>query len=443
MGAAVDQVPATGFLGRLAFVRDGDIWVQDVPGTVAQRVTDDGANERPVWSPSGHWIAFRKRSGTQVDLWVMRSSGTDVRPVTPQGPPLPPAASWSPVEDRMAHTRDGSLWILDPDQWAERQIVPGGSQPEDDRVMRMAWSPDGQWIAYERLNRPELRPVLQGIFRVRPDGRDDAEVFSNPDPLATQSLLAGWSPDGEQILFWEGWSMSASQLAGGPPLMAVRASGGEPLRLSPGVLFRHRADVIAWSRDGAHLAVVEGPGREVWERKAIRVFNSSSWDSAIASEPDRVDFFPSWSPDGERLVYASGPRLPMKWGMGDERERTLGQRRIWTMRPDGSDKRQLTADDRFRDERPLWLGEGAHILFARLAGEQAQLWLMRADGTEQQLLVNDLGPIPNQPSVWFGYYGYIDWSRYYDWWQVRTTVQADAAPHSVIIDHRTRTDAGQ
>jgi Tol biopolymer transport system component len=412
-------------LGRLAFVRNGDIWVQEVHGADARRVTDDGVNERPLWSSSGEWIAFWKRSGSRVDLWVTRRSGVDARQIEQLAPPWSGAASWSPREDRLAFIREGSVWILDPDQGTERQIVPAGSRPEEERVTRIAWSPDGRWIAYGWINRPELRPVLQGVFRIQPDARNDAEVFLNPDPFATQSLLAGWSPDGQWILFWEGCCMSASQLAGGPPLMAVPADGGEPVRLSPGVLFRHPDDVMAWSPDG-RLALVEGPGREVWEKKAIRVVSSGNQSSMIVSEPDRVDFYPSWSSHGDVLAYSSGPVAEAASAAGDERERALGQRRIWTMRPDGSDKRPMTSDDRYRDERPLWIGAGTHILFARLAGERAQLWLMRGDGSEQQPVVDDLGPIPNELTpVWFGFYGYIDWSRYYDWWQAPAVMQVD------------------
>jgi Tol biopolymer transport system component/outer membrane lipoprotein-sorting protein len=403
-------------LGRLAFVRNSDIWVQEVPGGDARRLTDDGLNERPLWSPSGAWIAFWKRSGSQVDLWVVRGSGADARPIGPLAAPWFGAASWSPREDRLAFIREGSLWVLDPDTGAERQLVAAGDRPEEDRVTRMVWSPDGQWIAYERINRPELRPDLQGIFRIQPDGRNNTEVFLNADPFATQSLLAGWSPDGARVLFWEGCCMSASQLAGGPPLMAVPTAGGQPVQLSRGVLFRNPDDVLAWSPDGSRLALVDGPGREVWEQKAIQVVTAGSPDATLVSDPDRVDFYPSWSPQGDVLAYASGSPPAAASGEEDDRERALGRRRIWTMRPDGSGKRQLTADDRFRDERPRWIGD-THILFARLASEVAQLWLMRDDGAEQQP-VADLGPIPDQPTpAWFGFYGYIDWSRYYDWWR--------------------------
>jgi hypothetical protein len=38
-----------------------------------------------------------------------------------------------------------------------------------------------------------------------------------------------------------------------------------------------------------------------------------------------------------------------------------------------------------------------------------EIWLMRADGSEQRKLVDGLS------EVWFGYYGYVDWGELLDW----------------------------
>ncbi len=83
------------------------------------------------------------------------------------------------------------------------------------------------------------------------------------------------------------------------------------------------------------------------------------------------------------------------------------------MRPDGTDKRQLTNDATYRDERPEWSADGKSILFARFKGDTAQVWLMQADGANPRLVVDELTPAPS----WFGYYGYIQWDWLYDWWK--------------------------
>lgn len=51
-------------------------------------------------------------------------------------------------------------------------------------------------------------------------------------------------------------------------------------------------------------------------------------------------FNPAWSPDGSRIAFANLP--------ADE------PADIWTMRPDGSDKRRFTNTPDFFDFRPSW-----------------------------------------------------------------------------------------
>lgn len=66
---------------------------------------------------------------------------------------------------------------------------------------------------------------------------------------------------------------------------------------------------------------------------------------------------------------------------------------IYTMNPDGSDVRQLTA---FTDGGAFWENwspDGKQIVFSRSAAPDfvAQLWLMNADGTGQHSLLSDRG----------------------------------------------------
>ena len=62
-------------LGKLAYVKGGDIWVKTLPDGKPQCLTDDGCNAAPRWSPCGVWLTFHKGD----DLWIMRADGTDAR----------------------------------------------------------------------------------------------------------------------------------------------------------------------------------------------------------------------------------------------------------------------------------------------------------------------------------------------------------------------------
>ena len=89
-----------------------DIYVKLVgPGEAQRLTTNPGADDTPAWSPDGHLLAFvRSTSVTTEDLLVIPATGGDER-------------------------RLATLSIPDP-----RRRLPRGHA-------RLAWTPDGQWIA--------------------------------------------------------------------------------------------------------------------------------------------------------------------------------------------------------------------------------------------------------------------------------------------------------
>ena len=85
-----------------------------------------------------------------------------------------------------------------------------------------------------------------------------------------------------------------------------------------------------------------------------------------------VDYFPSWSPDGSRLVFVSNRD-------GDDE--------LYVMRADGSQLRQLT-HNKAVDTTPAWSPDGRSIAFAsNQAGGEHKLYVVRASGgTPRRLL---------------------------------------------------------
>jgi Tol biopolymer transport system component len=171
-------------------------------------------------------------------------------------------------------------------------------------------------------------------------------------------------------------------------------------------------DFLAWSPDGKLLAVTAGGGRETWSHKRIAVVELASGQLTSLTDDKTAAFSPIWSPDGQHIAYVAAPDIGFVGG-GEEAKAGAAQRRIWVMKKDGSDQRQLTHDAAYRDERSLWLADGRHLLFARLdQSERASLWLVRSDGSQWQQVVDELSPGPG----WFGNYGHIQWSDSFAWW---------------------------
>ncbi len=395
-------------LGRLAFVKGGDIWVKDLPDGQAHQLTHDGRNGEPRWSPSGEWLTFVKDAGIDgSQLWVIRLSGGEPRLV---GSAPRARAFWSPVADRFACVTQNGLAMEDADGSNRRGV---SARVQGDPV----WSPDGLWLSFGRIDtltptEGMKGPALRGsIWRVRADGSDAREILDGGSPSLAGFLVACWTPDGSNLLYWTNPYFSGSFAADGGALMSVPVDGGQPRELVKGMLL-HR-DFLSWSPSGRELVLVDGSYRSSWYRKQIAVSDLLGQVRPL-SEPSNSDLFPSWSPDGRSITYTSAPAVQTDGG--NDAKQASWERRIWVMAPDGSGKRQLTSDPTYRDERPVWSRDGAFILFGRMLDDQMQLWLIRPDGLDLKQVVEEVSPLPDPVARWFGYYGYLDWGQMYDWW---------------------------
>lgn len=77
------------------------------------------------------------------------------------------------------------------------------------------------------------------------------------------------------------------------------------------------------------------------------------------------DYWTSWSPDGERIVFAGADAgAPLD---------------LFTMRADGSDRRRIAATPS-SDTQPAWSPDGGGIAFISDRDGQGQLWVMGVDG---------------------------------------------------------------
>lgn len=103
------------------------------------------------------------------------------------------------------------------------------------------------------------------------------------------------------------------------------------------------------------------------------------------------------SPTGKQILYSVYFDLfTLDPVVGVPEAREMGMGSIWTMNPDGSNKRQLAGSDGlYFPANAIWSPDGQQIAFLRLPdpraieqgklkAEQAELWVMNADGSEQR-----------------------------------------------------------
>lgn len=97
----------------------------------------------PAWSPDGQWVAFVRRifSNGQPErgnqLWLMRADGSEARALTQTNSLLHQGVSWSPDGRYLLYHRydletplaKPTVWLLEVESGATRELVNPGSQP--------------------------------------------------------------------------------------------------------------------------------------------------------------------------------------------------------------------------------------------------------------------------------------------------------------------------
>jgi hypothetical protein len=111
--AGTAQAAYPGNDGLIAFVRSGNIYTINpeaaTPGATVVRLTRDGHDSGPRWSPDGKQIAYLDRG----NLWIMNANGEHKTRVTDQAPAYTDSRpSWSPSGRYLAFVKSkrGAAW---------------------------------------------------------------------------------------------------------------------------------------------------------------------------------------------------------------------------------------------------------------------------------------------------------------------------------------------
>ncbi|MEO5989966.1 MAG: protein kinase [Candidatus Eisenbacteria bacterium] len=215
------------------------IWLLELARGTMQRMTYDGMNSSPVWSPDGRVIAFtRTTSGGPGSLWTMRADS----------PGSQQAATPIPFgfNTLLQYTPDGTAIVYRTQGLDTQQdlmmVTLGDSTPVRALLqtrfneLQGSVSPDGHWLAYlsDESGRLEVYarnfPDLGGQLRVSTDG-----AYAHP---TSQNLLGrpAWKRDMRELLFIA---------ADGRTVMAAAVDPGDPPVFGkPRALFRLPASVV-------------------------------------------------------------------------------------------------------------------------------------------------------------------------------------------------------
>jgi Tol biopolymer transport system component len=168
--------------------RRNDIFVMDADGSNVRNLTDspDLDERSPDWSPDGTSLVFRVTLESDPTVVTMKVEGSALRPIALGGDPAwSPDGEWIAYDTAMGASEDSVLSIR-PDGRGQRVLRDDSSDDEEP-----AWSPDSRRLAYVHD---------EALAIVRWDGSKQKVFFFN---MGTHSSPS-WSASGRELVFLRG-----------------------------------------------------------------------------------------------------------------------------------------------------------------------------------------------------------------------------------------------
>jgi serine/threonine protein kinase/DNA-binding winged helix-turn-helix (wHTH) protein/WD40 repeat protein len=402
--------------------REGDagIYVKLVGAGTTLRLTNAPGDDGPTWSPDGQWVAFWRNLPHNSGVYIVSALGGPARRITAvrrcfglgwlpdgrhlvvsEGPVSLDISPWlfhayrAPGElgsgERLApQPAQLSLVALDTGQQRPLTSPPAGSLGDTSP----APSPDGRTLAFIRW----IGNGVGNIYIMPVDG-------GPPRWLAGDANSIAWMPDGREILY-------ASE-GGAGRLWRIPVTGGTPhaVTSSAGPVL-----ALAVARRGSRLAFgVLDQRMSIWRIDLTSTLTSTI--PPVAAPPVRLEnstrlqWDPSYSPDGSRLAFGSDRAGFEELWVGDAEgrgavpltrsdvvdsgsprwspdgswiafdSRPNGNADIFVVRPDGGKPRRITTNSA-EDVVPSWSRDGRWIYFMSMRSGEQQIWKVPAETGE-------------------------------------------------------------
>lgn len=221
----------------------------------------------------------------------------------------------------------------------------------------------GYDLMYDISEAVEMAPVLFRLPITDADA-DPERVF--PGRPGFDAVV---SPAGDRIAF-------RIYADGGSQIWVANLDGSDSLKVAgePG----WNPESPSWSPDGQRIAYHAWSAAELVTQVWVVDADGTNTVKLTSDQDGGTNQWPAWSPErvgGERIAYTR---------IAD------GRAHLWTMRPDGSDKTQITVGN-VADMKPAWSPEGERLAFERYGdtpGTGGDIWLVHASGASPRQLTN-------------------------------------------------------
>ncbi|MEX2144383.1 MAG: DPP IV N-terminal domain-containing protein [Anaerolineales bacterium] len=245
---------------------------------------------------------------------------------------------------------------------------------------------------------------------------EKATATDGPAPTRTPEPI--FTPSAEQALELSnlGWIAFTASEGGRRDVWLIRPDGTDEFNLT-GELANTFAEAPSWSPDGSIIAFDGLPGSDVSRDIYLVTVTDRPEQWQLTTLPG-FDCYPSFSPDGEYIVYMSereknrdlfiadiegndvlqltdepGYDYEPNWSPDGEQiafvSRRDGNSEIYVMDADGSNVVRLTDDPKL-DWRPIWSPDGEWIVFESWRTGGGDIYIMRDDGSDLRQLTTSL-----------------------------------------------------
>ncbi len=251
-------------------------------------------------------------------------------PYTPRPEPTSPEIPENTLPGKLVFqtANQGDIYIINANGTALRRLTDG---------LDPSWSPDGSRVTFARWREPK------GIWVINQDGSDEHRIFDWPGAKAPT-----FSPDETRIVF-------------------TRQYGG-PLHYSK-KRFYIRVDGVK-----VKVGSIIIPADPWWKLGVISP--AGAQDYFLDLHCHDHSYSPDWSPDGERIVYASDVGLSFTW----EQDATAQLTR---------DPNVYRLTDYWRDRAPVWSPDGRRLAFQTYSHDHYEIVVINADGAGRTQLTKN------------------------------------------------------
>ncbi len=186
---------------------DQGIWVHDVRQSTTTRLTFDGVNRYPSWTPDGTRIAFSSLRGAVPvrQLFWKAADGSGIAELLRESADQQWESAWLPDGNTLVVQQVTTTGATLRDIWVVPLEAPDSAYPflaTEFFESSVSVSPDGHWLAYVSDETGRSEVYVQPLGRA--GGKRQVSIGGATEPM--------WAPDGTELYYRSGILLTGGQM---------------------------------------------------------------------------------------------------------------------------------------------------------------------------------------------------------------------------------------